>query len=321
MRMCTAIGLHLGDCFFGRNLDLEQNFGESIVLTPRGFSMPMRHEKGMTTRFALLGMATVKTGFPLYAEAINERGVAMAGLNFVGNAVYFDKTDASKDNITTFELIPWVLGESENIESAKKRLKNLHLMSTAFEEQLPPGALHWFLTDGKTSFVLECTKNGLFIYDNPFGVLTNNPPFVFQLASCLPFLKSRQKVAREMLQAYGISAESLGFLDNTISGDYSSTARFARATWLAESAKTLGTSHADLATCFQILAAVAPIHGCVTGVNQQEHYTLYTVCANLTRGEFHWRGASGPDVVTVRLRDLSLNTDTLQIIDPQKKKG
>ncbi len=319
--MCTAIGLHLGDCFFGRNLDLEQNFGENIVLTPRGFSVPMRHRKGMITRFALLGMATVKDDFPLYAEAINEKGIAMAGLNFVGNAAYFDEPDADRDNITTFELIPWVLGQAESIESARKLLEKLHLLTTAFEEQLPPGELHWFLTDGKTSLVLECTKNGLFVFDNPMGVLTNNPPFVFQLASCLPLLKRGQTAAKEMLQTYGISAESLGTAKATVPGDYSSTARFARAAWLAESAKTLGTSDADLATCFQILSAVAPIHGSVMGVHQQEHYTLYSICANLTRGEFHWRGASDPDVVTVRLKDLSLNTDTLQVIDPKKKKG
>ncbi|MBQ9805543.1 MAG: linear amide C-N hydrolase [Clostridia bacterium] len=314
--MCTAIGLHFGNRFFGRNLDLEQHFGERIVLTPRGFSLPHRYEKETVTRFALLGMAAVRDGFPLYAEAINEKGLAMAGLNFVGNAAYFDEPDAKKTNITTFELIPWVLGQAETIGRAGELLNNLHLMSTAFEDQLPPGELHWFLTDGEESLVLECTKEGIRLYNDPLCVLTNNPPFRFQLAASLPFLGSRQQAVRGLLQELGISAESLGSTGNTIPGDYSSTARFARASWLVQSAKTLGAAEADLATCFQILSAVAPVHGSVTGVHQKEHYTLYTVCANLSRGEFYWRGSDSPNTVTVRFADFQQNADRLVIIDP-----
>lgn len=36
----------------------------------------------------MIGMAHVADGYPLYYDAVNEKGVGMAGLNFVGNAVY-----------------------------------------------------------------------------------------------------------------------------------------------------------------------------------------------------------------------------------------
>lgn len=36
----------------------------------------------------MIGMAHVAENYPLYYEAINEKGLGMAGLNFVGNAVY-----------------------------------------------------------------------------------------------------------------------------------------------------------------------------------------------------------------------------------------
>lgn len=39
----------------------------------------------------MIGMAHVTDDYPLYYEAINEKGLGMAGLNFVGNAVYHEK--------------------------------------------------------------------------------------------------------------------------------------------------------------------------------------------------------------------------------------
>lgn len=33
-------------------------------------------------------MAHVADGYPLYYDAMNEKGLCMAGLNFVGNAAY-----------------------------------------------------------------------------------------------------------------------------------------------------------------------------------------------------------------------------------------
>lgn len=40
----------------------------------------------MKRHYAILGMAHVAEGYPLYYDAINEKGLGMAGLNFVGNA-------------------------------------------------------------------------------------------------------------------------------------------------------------------------------------------------------------------------------------------
>ena len=42
----------------------------------------------MERHYALIGMADVRDGYPLYAEAVNEKGLGMAGLYFPGNAFY-----------------------------------------------------------------------------------------------------------------------------------------------------------------------------------------------------------------------------------------
>ena len=40
------------------------------------------------SHYAIIGMAHVADDYPLYYDAVNEKGLGMAGLNFVGNAVY-----------------------------------------------------------------------------------------------------------------------------------------------------------------------------------------------------------------------------------------
>ena len=55
----------------------------------------------MENHYAIIGMAHVAGDYPLYYDAINEKGVGMAGLNFVGNAVYADVW-SGVDNIAQF---------------------------------------------------------------------------------------------------------------------------------------------------------------------------------------------------------------------------
>lgn len=71
-------------------------------------------------------MAYVTENYPLYYEAVNEKGLGIAGLNFVGNAQY-NKKIKGKDNITQFEFIPWILSQSTTVKEAKINRKNKFL--------------------------------------------------------------------------------------------------------------------------------------------------------------------------------------------------
>ena len=50
--------------------------------------------------------------------------LGIAGLNFVGNACYYD-VKPDKDNIAQFEFIPWILSQCENVKEARKLLENI----------------------------------------------------------------------------------------------------------------------------------------------------------------------------------------------------
>ena len=139
--MCTAATYTTKNHYFGRNLDLEFSYHETVTVTPRRKVLPMRHTDALEEHYAMIGMAFVVEDYPLYYDATNEKGLSMAGLNFPGNAHYNAPADGRR-NLASFELIPWILGQCDTVEQARNLLTDVNLTDTAFSPQLPPSPLH-----------------------------------------------------------------------------------------------------------------------------------------------------------------------------------
>ena len=178
--MCTAATYKTEDFYFGRTLDYEFSYGDEITVTPRNYPFNFRHMGLCESHYAMIGMAHVADGYPLYYDAVNEKGLGMAGLNFVGNAVYAELSDG-KENVSQFEFIPWILGKCASVKEARAAIGKMNLVGTAFSENLPSAQLHWLIADENEAITVESTVSGLKIYNNPVGVLTNNPPFDVQM--------------------------------------------------------------------------------------------------------------------------------------------
>ena len=163
--MCTAATYQTKDFYFGRTLDYEFSYGDEIVVTPRKFPLDFCHMGKCDAHYGMIGMAHVADGYPLYYDAVNEKGVGMAGLNFVGNAVY-QKVEEGRENVAQYELIPWVLGQCANLQEVRKLLAKMNLVGTPFGD-FPAAQLHWIIADASGAITLECTKDGLQVYDNP----------------------------------------------------------------------------------------------------------------------------------------------------------
>ena len=105
--MCTAATLKQ-KILFWKNTGLRIFLRRSDYDHSKELSVSFRHAGTKQTHYAIIGMAHVAGGYPLYYDAINEKGVGMAGLNFVGNAAYANvKPDVT--NVAQFEFIPWNL--------------------------------------------------------------------------------------------------------------------------------------------------------------------------------------------------------------------
>ena len=145
--MCTCITYENGDFYFGRNLDLDVSFGEAVTITPRNFPLAFSRTGKMERHYAMIGMASANKTFPLYAEAVNEKGLAMAGLNFPGNAFYREP-DGKGLELASFEIIAWILGKCASVEEVETFLADMKIINLSFAPQMPAAPLHWMLLTG-----------------------------------------------------------------------------------------------------------------------------------------------------------------------------
>lgn len=305
--MCTAITMETKDFYFGRTLDYEHSFSEEVTVTPRKFPLPFRHRRTLEEHFAIIGMAHVVDDYPLYFDGINERGLAMAGLNFVGNAVY-GKPAEGKDNIAQFEFVPWILAQCATVREAKKLLENLNLTDTAFREDIPVSQLHWIIADHDESITVESVAEGLRVYDNPVGVLTNNPPFHQQLFRLNDFMHlspnpPENRFSKNLnLEPYSRGMGALG-----LPGDLSSPSRFIRAAFVRENSVSGATERESVSQFFHILGAVEQVRGCCAVGEGQYERTIYTSCCNTDKGIYYYTTYENRQITAVHLHRTRLD--------------
>lgn len=302
--MCTAISLRTGDHYFGRNLDLEYGYQERITVTPRAYPFRFRKADSLTQHYAMIGMATVVGGYPLYYEATNEVGLSMAGLNFPKSAVYLPE-QADKDNITPFEFIPWILGQCATVQEAKRKLNAINLVNISFSDTLPLSPLHWIISDKDCSMVVEPMADGLQVFENPMGVLTNEPPFDYHLYNLTHYLNLSPNPATDR-SGMNLTAMSNGMGGIGLPGDFSSASRFIKAAFV-KSNSVCGTGEEEsVSQFFHILGSVAMPRGSIRMCKDQYEITRYSCCCNTDKGIYYYTTYenSGISAVDMRLENL-----------------
>ncbi len=306
--MCTSIALTSKDFYFGRNLDLEYHFGERVVVTPHNYPVRLRMAGELSTHHAMIGMATVADGYPLYAEAVNEKGLCIAGLNFPGNAYYPTHTDEAKANISPFELPLWVLGQCETVMQAWTLLERTHLIAIDHSPSMRLSPLHWHIADRERSIVLESMQDGMHLYDDPVGVLTNNPPFDFQLTNLRQYLNLTAAYPTDRFGgAHALSPFGQGFGAIGLPGDYSPVSRFVKAAFLRQNSICDMEDAASVAQFFHLLDAVAMPRGSVRTQEEKYDITTYSCCVNATQGVYYYKTYENDQLTAVDMHRAELN--------------
>ena len=307
--MCTAITYDAKDHYFGRNLDLEYSYKERITVTPRNFVFEFRKMGKLESHYAMIGMAYISAGYPLYYDATNEKGLSAAGLNFPDNADY-KPFCAEKDNIAPFELIPWILSQCATVGEAEKLLGRINLLKEAFSSELPLSPLHWIISDRERSITLEPLKDGVKIYENPVGVLTNNPTFdyqLFNLNNYMTLTKGRPKNAWNLpLQEYSRGMGAMG-----LPGDASSMSRFVRATFVKMNSVSGESEKESVNQFFHILKYVEMQRGCVELEKNVYEITVYSSCCNTDRGIYYYCTYDNSRIWAVDMHKEDLNGSAL----------
>lgn len=311
--MCTSITYTTKDHYFGRNFDYELSYKEVVVVTPKNYPFHFRKVEDIEKHYALIGIAAVMENYPLYYDATNEKGLSIAGLNFSGNADYKDFAEG-KDNVTPFEFIPWILGQCATVKEARRLLQRINLVNISFSENLPLSPLHWLMADQNESIVVECVKDGLHIYDNPVGVLTNNPTFDYQLFNLNNYrVLSSETPENNFSNEIDLDAYSRGMGGIGLPGDLSSMSRFVKATFTKLNSVSGDSESESIGQFFHILGSVEQQKGlCDVGGEKYEH-TIYSSCCNIDKGIYYYRTYGNSQITGVDMHQEDLESKELAI--------
>lgn len=310
--MCTAATYQTKDLYFGRTLDYLFSYGEEVVITPRSYPFSFRHMPAMDSHFALIGMACVMNDYPLYYDAVNEKGLCIAGLNFPKNAVYQTPVPG-KTNLAQFELIPWLLGQFSTVSEVRQALSSLVLTNDAFCGQLPPTPLHWIIADASEAITVESVADGLKVYDNPVGILTNNPPFDRQLFNLNNYMNlSPKQPCNRFSEQLPLSTYCLGMGGLGLPGDLSSMSRFVRAAFTKMNSVSGDSEEESVSQFFHILGSVDQQRGCSEDENGKYEITLYTSCCNAATGTYYYTTYNNHQITAVDMHRVALDSADLK---------
>lgn len=304
--MCTAAAYRPGEFYFGRTLDDKHSLGEEIAVLPRNAPLSFRHMGVMSRHYAIIGMAYCAGDEPLYYDAVNEKGLGMAGLNFIDHAHYGEFAQG-KNNVTHFELIPWVLCQCADIREAKALLERVNLTRTPFHPGMRVARLHWMIADREGSLTVEAMADGPRVYPNPVGILTNDPPFDQQMLHLSSYMHLSTRPPRNLfsdrldLRPHSSGAGALG-----LPGDLSSRSRFVRAAFAKLNAVSDPSEEACVSQFFHILGTVQQPRGCNVTGDGDMITTIYTSCCNAGKGIYYYTTYDNHQISAVSLRRTNL---------------
>ena len=309
--MCTAATYRTDDFYMGRTLDYEFSYGEEITVMPRNFPLSFRHGGGTDRHYAIIGMAHVADGCPMYYDAVNEKGLGMAGLNFAASARYSEPEDG-KQNVAQFEFIPWVLSQFASLGQARSAIEKINLVGTTYDSRYPAAKMHWIIADKSGAITVEPTEGGLKIYDNAPGVLTNEPPFDMQLFNLNNYMRlSPRQPENSFSDALDLGTYSRGMGGLGLPGDLSSMSRFVRAAFTKLNSLSGSGEAESVGQFFHILGSVEQVRGCCEVAQDKYEITIYTSCFNADKGVYYYTTYNNRRITAVDMHRENLDSDSL----------
>ena len=154
---------------------------------------------------------------------------------------------------------------------------------------MPLAQLHWIIADKERAITVECVEEGMKIYDNPVGVLTNNPPFDMQLFHLNNYMSlSPKDPANTFSDKLNLKRYSRGMGAMGLPGDLSSQSRFVRAAFVKLNSVSGDSEEESVNQFFHILGSVEQTRGACDVGDRCYEITIYTSCCNADKGVYYY---------------------------------
>lgn len=296
--MCTCTAFRQNGLYFGRNMDLDYNFGEKIVATPRSFLL--RYSNEDKRHLGYIGTATVIDGYPLYADAMNEKGLCVAGLDFPEKAFY--RTNIKGEtNVPAYDLINYIAAEFSSVSEVREKFGDINITNQPFSDKIPCATLHWMISDRESSVVIESTESGINLYDDPLDVMTNLPEFP-------EHMKNYERMQAEKGSALPDFPDLL-----------SSPSRFLRIAHFRGNNLPDTDTDGVISHVFHILSTVAMPDVSRKAESGKYRKTTYSVCFDATRKHYLIKTYENDRVLRAKLKDEMLDSGALSTFEILRK--
>ena len=317
--MCTSLTLQTkeGTIFFGRTMDFSYPLNPEIYIVPRGYQWNSTlNTKPFQNQYSFIGIGQDISPVT-FADGVNEMGFAAAVLYFPGYAVYDteNSSDDSRTSIAAIELLSYLLGHSASVDHAASHLRNLQIIGTldAVTKSIAP--LHWIIADSSGECaVIEKMENGLFLWKNPMGVLSNSPDLPWHLTNLRnymnvePFQKQQTSWDGVKLTPFGQGTGTIG-----LPGDYTPPSRFVRTAYQKSQMPIPSDDTEAVISCFHILESVSIPKGVVMTDRQTADYTQYTAFMNLSTREYYFRTYDESRITTAGLFSVNPHSGIISL--------
>ena len=302
--MCTSFVIKTlnGDAIYGRTMEWGAfDLHSDLVLVPRNTSTTSDlggGKQGLTWRnkFGFVAINAVKK--PFVTDGMNETGLVIGVLYFPDFAEY-QSYEAGQDarTLNNVDLSAYILGQFETVAEIKATLPQLRVV---YNEDLAkvfgaPVPLHLVIADRTgASIVVEYVSGKLNIHDNKIGVLTNAPPYDWQIMNLRNYPMLRALGSSPARQIDGVSLAPFGAGSGMLGlpGDVTPVSRFVRAVAFTKTLIVPKDTAVGINEAARILNNFDIPRGMVREGEGAENYhlnfTQWTTIGDLKHKRYYW---------------------------------
>lgn len=320
-----------GAHYSGRTLELPLEMPYQVVFTPQKTTFGSKADRHHTLEFeSKYAFVAIDVPDPINKElkvvdGLNEKGLYFGMLAYANTEGPADNFKTNQAVLAAIDLGAWTLAQFATVAEVKQALENQPVLVTAL---LPLGLMktpfHYTLHDTTgASIVIEFSDGEQHIYDNPVGVMTNNPSLPWHLTNLdnYTFLNNMDKSKAEF-NGQSFQQPDSGIATAGLPSSSTSVGRFVRAVYYSQFTEKVKSPEKAVntlahimnnfdrprgATMYSRLGAsaldlTAPAVG--DDLNHISEYTSWITLSDLQQGHYYVRTYADLNYSKIDLKEL-----------------
>ncbi|OPL16096.1 MAG: choloylglycine hydrolase [delta proteobacterium MLS_D] len=333
---CTGVRLvgEDGTAVFGRTQEWGKfDLNAKVAVIARGTSFQGKTPEGKNglrwdAKYGFVGTLLLDRAF---CTGLNERGLSAGFFYHEGFAEYADFDVKKADqSIAPSDVLSFILSSFSTLEEVREGLKQEHVVAVvdpALHKTVP---MHLMITEpGGDCMVIEFKDGQAKFFDNPVGVIANNPTFDWHLTNLrnYGFLSQQPFHAKKWgeLEITPLAAGS-GLLG--LPGDFTSPSRFVRATVFSQTSRPTEGGLDTVQEVFRILDSfqlpASQSEGTNTGNEAKDSSlpsgTQYTVVTDTKNLVMYYHTMFNRRIRKIDLKAIDFSTGTMRSIPLDEKR-